>query len=148
MVTDLQFIWHGDYATLLVTTDVPTTLTMRRTTVPFRMHKRTSEQRGLVKLEAPDFCFVQFDDCPQDQIGDTRAHTFTFCPFAYCITYYFTFVATIGGAVTRSNTAIFQAHNDWPAPPTCNMPGPELSVGLAEDIPLPLSITPPVTSVS
>ena len=139
----LEELWVGDVAGIRTTTSTPAHLTLRYTYTEPVKTSIPKEKRGAVWYYDNKMCFVAWKDCEQDEAGDTLVHTFS-CPiFPTCVKVWYIFIGTIGGVPSPSNTAIFEAHMTWPAPPTppvCNMPAPSKTLvgveGIAKAIPL------------
>lgn len=73
-------------------------------------------KRGALWYYDNKLCFVVFQDCEQDEPGETLVHTFSCDIFPYCVTVWYTFWGTANGLPSPSNTAIFKAHMTWPPP--------------------------------
>ena len=142
----LEELWVGDTAGIRITTDEAAHLILRYTYTEPVKTSIPKEKRGAVWYYDNKMCFVAWQDCEQDEPGDTLVHTFS-CPiFPTCVKVWYIFMGTIGGVPSPSNTAIFEAHMTWPPPPTppvCNMPAPSLTlVGVAGIAKAPALNTP------
>ena len=127
-------------AGIRITTSEAAHLTLRYTYTEPVKTLTPKEKRGAVWYYDNKMCFVAWKECEQDEPGDTTTHTFS-CPiFPTCVRVWYIFIGTIGGVPSPSNTAIFEAHMTWPAPPVCNMPAPSKTLlaadGIAKAIPL------------
>lgn len=78
LLTDYRQAWTDDGLRISLTTDEPVNLTLRWTDNQTWMHLLEEISRGLRKRKVPYFCFVEWNDIPQLQSGDTLVHDFIF----------------------------------------------------------------------
>ena len=74
-------------------------------------HKTTRTLRGLTVPWGAYFCFVAWHTVVQQEPFDSLIHTFQIPDWAYCQTKWFTFTATISGALSPSIGPIFEHHH-------------------------------------
>jgi len=120
LLLDYSHTWNDDVMTVTTVSDVACHMWLRWTDIHPRKHLRSEVNRGAVKMEEPDFCFVQYQDIEQNEPGDTFGHTFTWPAWYFCRTCWYFFWAQIGGNLSPSNTAVFEAHMEE---------GPVFSIG-------------------
>lgn len=109
-LTEYHHSWVGPTLYVVNTTDVACHLWLYWTADPMRVHKRTTNDRGLSKLADPDYCFVGWTRIEQNEAGDTLEHTFDFGPWAHCNWRWWVFRGQIAGEWSSSLTCIFTAH--------------------------------------
>jgi hypothetical protein len=136
----VEEVWVGQVAGIRLTTSAPVHAYLRHTQVEPVKTLHPKEKRGTLWYWDNKMCFVRWEECEQDEPGDTLAHTFS-CPiFPTCTPVWYYFRGEAGGAPTPSNTAIFRSHLTWPTPPTCNMPAPSFTLiavaGISKQAPL------------
>lgn len=102
--------WVGPTLFVVNTTDVACHLWLYWTSQKMRVHKRALDDRGLLKLSDPDYCFWGWTRVEQNEPGDTYSHTFNFGPWEYCNWRWWVFRAQMAGQWSTSITCIFTAH--------------------------------------
>lgn len=113
----LEHIWVAGVASIRLTTNNPVHLFLRYT---YQEPVKTSipmAKRGTFWYADLKYCFVEWAECEQDEAGDTLVHTFSCDIFPYCVPVWYIFRGTVSSENSPSNTAIYKAHNPWPAPP-------------------------------
>ena len=114
--TLVELIWIDSQPAIQLTTSSPAHLFLRHTTTEPVKTLIPKEKRGVHWYYDNKLCFVAYQDCEQDEPGDTLIHTFTCDIFSYCVPVWYYFWGTINGQPSPSNTAILEAHLTWPPP--------------------------------
>ena len=100
-----------------LTTNTPAHLWLRYTYTEPVKTSIPKAKRGALWYYDNKMCFVAWQECEQDEPGDTLIHTFSCDIFPYCVPVWYYLWGTIGGVPSPSNSAIFKAHMSWPPPP-------------------------------
>ncbi len=100
-----------------ITSNAASHLYLRYSSVFPRIHRKTTQSRGLAMGWDARFCFTVYQHIEQDEAGDTYTHTFTWPGWVNCNTRYFYFIGTTGGLDSPSESPIFWMHYLWEAPP-------------------------------
>lgn len=74
-------------------------------------HMHPKMRRGIPVTWDGKYCFVEYNDIEQEDLGDTTWHHFTFPGWFVCRTCWWHFWATAGGDLTPSNTPIYSLHH-------------------------------------
>lgn len=109
LVTEYAHSWVGSTLHVAVTTDVLSHLWLRHTDVIERVHIREKIIRGLSIMGDPKYCFVEWAEVEQNEVGDGLTHTFTFNTWAAGEQRWWHFRADVEGSPSQSNTNIFTA---------------------------------------
>lgn len=115
---DISFWPSTEGVRVIVTTDVPSHIWVRVTSVKPRIHKKTSIIRGLPLLDDVRFCFDVFDDFEQTEDGDTLEHTFWLKDWPVCTVKWLYLWGSRAGVVCVSTSVPFHYHNDGVSPVT------------------------------
>ncbi|MBA7551151.1 hypothetical protein ES705_43687 [subsurface metagenome] len=115
-VRDIDFHSSTTGVRIRVTTDVPSHLFVRLSSLTPRIHKKPSIRRGVAFAEDVRFCFTVFEDNEQNEWGDTVVHTWWKKNWPVCTTKWLYVWGSRAGEVCVSTTAPFQYHNDGVAP--------------------------------
>lgn len=99
------------------TTDVPCHLWARWSENEPQFHPLTMVIRGITVPWSLRTCFTAYQDLEQNEAGDTISHSFTWNPWAFCITRWFYFYGQIAGLKSPSTSGIFRYHNQFVPPP-------------------------------
>lgn len=99
-----------------VWTDIVCHLWCRLTTKEPWIHKKPSLRRGVQFAEDVRFCFTDYEDNEQFEIGDTIIHTFWKPNWPPCTTKWCYFWGYVSGVLAVSTSPLFKYHNDGKDP--------------------------------
>ena len=114
-ILDISYTPSGDSVNIVVHTDFPCHLTVRRTQLPTRIHPLSEYRRGLALMSDVRYCVPAPDDIDQDEPGDTDEHTFPVPDWPQCTTNSFYFFGTRDDVDSPSESCLFTYHNVCPA---------------------------------
>lgn len=115
---DIVFTPSTEGVRVIISTDVPSHIWVRLTTVKPRIHKKTAYIRGLPLLDDVRFCFDVFTDFEQTEPGDTLVHTFWLADWTVCTTKWLYLWGNVAGVTCVSTSVPFHYHNDGVSPVT------------------------------
>jgi hypothetical protein len=126
VVRKLTFAYTLTTYTATCYTNNPCHLWLRWTSTTPQKHVNPVVVRGAPVGTFIDQCFVVYTDIEQNEAGDTFTHTFNLNAWPQCVPIWLYFWGTVGGVLSPSRSAIFQAHRPWikafyPAPGTGNI---------------------------
>lgn len=78
LMTEYAHSWEGDTLFVVVSTDIAAHLYLRWTDKEEHVHIREKNLRGLLVEGNPKYCFVEWLEVEQTEVGDTLDHSFSF----------------------------------------------------------------------
>lgn len=109
LMTDYAHSWVEDQLYVWCTTDIASHLFLRWTAVDMKVHIHEKRIRGLDLMGDPKYCFVEWIEVEQNEVGDSLTHTFNFSGWAAGECRWWHFRAEVDGQPLESNTGIITA---------------------------------------
>lgn len=103
--------------TVIVTTDIPSHLWLRWTTIPPRIHKKPVLRRGMWLNDDVRFCFDVYNDLEQQEEGDTLIHTFVMSPCVSFRQFWYYLWGYVSGELSPSTSSIHEYPPSLECPP-------------------------------